>query len=526
MPVLATFLPDSRGETQGSAKRRPTPPWAHNPQMPVHLPVPVAFLPGSASRATSPAASLPVPGTLAPPWEAMSLLMLPNLILATAALSTAHATEVVWDGHYRARGEFFDSLSLSDTNSNAEGAAWTMNHRLRLRPGFRISDQVSLFTQVDVLPYVSWGSSPVAVVDPLTGEVQSVVFSDAVAPPTTEEGAATLQNIQMTRLWGEVQTPYGLLRFGRVPNHWGSGMVFNAGNRPVDEYGDTVDRLQFTGQAGQVFLMGGYENRYEGLAAEKDDYRAIVASVLFESEKAALGTFHTYRWQNTGDTRYGVWIGDLWGRATLGMAEAETEFAAIVGGGDLTNGINDVRTTAFGGHIRVGIDPGNIRAGVLTGFATGDADPNDTSNRTFSFDPDFNISVFMFEEAMPTLKPPANTLDADGRTTAAAQTGTQISDALFFQPRVGWRFNDKLTTDLTWLAARRAKQAEVPTTEPGYGSEFNGTVRWDPYPHFWVQATGAVFLPGKVFSQYESVDYGTGFSSPAIGGRLLTTIEF
>ena len=462
---------------------------------------------------------------------ACRLLPAAALLALSGLASTAHATEVVWDGHYRMRGEFFDSLSLADTttNPNAEAAAWHMDHRLRLRPGFRITDKVSVFTQVDALPYVQWGSQPVAVIDPVTGEGLPVVYSEALGPPTTEDGGVTPQNLQVTRLWGEVKTQVGLLRFGRMPNHWGSGMVFNAGNRPMDEYGDTVDRVQFAGQAGQVFLMGGIENRHEGLAAEKDDYRAVVASVLYETEKAALGTFHTYRWRSTTDTRYAIWIGDIWGRADLGILEAETEFAAMVGGGDLANGVNDIRTSAFGGHIRLGLDPGTVRAGLLTGFATGDADPNDTNIKTFAFDPDFSMSLFLFEETMPTLRPPANTLDDDGRTTAAARTGATVSDALFFQPRIGWRFTDTLTTDLTYLAARRAKKLDIEELEgkaPGYGQEIDAIVRWDATPHFWVQGTGAVFLPGPVFSQHEDAELGGGFEKAALGGRILTTIEF
>jgi hypothetical protein len=301
-------------------------------------------------------------------------------------------------------------------------------------------------------------------------------------------------------------------------------MVFNAGNRPMVEYGDTVDRLQFTGKAGQVFLMGGLENRYEGLAADRDDYRAIVASLLYETEKAGLGFFNTYRWQGTSDARYGVWIGDLWARANLGIAEAETEFAAMIGGGDLEGGLNDIRQSAFGGHIRVNIDPGSIRAGVLTGFATGDADNTDSVIKTFSYDPDFNVSLFLFEETMPTLTPPANTIDDDGRTTAAGRTGPMVSDALFFKPSVGWRFNDDLYVDVSWMGARRAKKLDE--EEPGYGSEVNAAVRWDPYPHFWVKLTGGFFLPGKVFTEYEDVDLGGEFNNPALGARLLTTIEF
>jgi hypothetical protein len=444
--------------------------------------------------------------------------------LLSALLSPAQATEVVWDGHYRARGEIFDSLSLSETNPNAEGAAWHMDHRFRLRPGFRITDRVAVFTQVDVLPYVKWGSQPVMVPDPFTGEAQPVVYSDAVGPPTTDAGGVTPQNLQVTRLWGEVQTDWGLFRFGRVPNHWGAGMVFNAGNRPIDEYGDTVDRLQFTGKAGPVYLMGGLENRYEGLAADRDDYRAVVGSILYENEKAGLGFLSTYRWKGEVENRYRVFIADLWAKANLGIAEAELEFAAVAGRGDLDGGLNDISQRSFGGHLRVDIDPGSIRAGVLGGFATGDADRTDSTIKTFSYDPDFNVSLFLFEETMPTLTPPANTIDDDGRTTTAGRTGPMISDALFFKPSIGWRFNDDLFVDVSWMGARRAKKLE--DEEPGYGSEIDAHVRYDPFPHFWVQLTGGVFLPGKIFTEYEDIDLGGDFDKPALGARLLTTIEF
>ncbi len=456
-----------------------------------------------------------------------------SLLAAGAAFglmspSAASAAEVVWDGHYRARGEFFNNLSLSVENPDAEGAVWQMDHRLRLRPGFLLSDKVSIYTQVDLLPYVKWGQTPVLLTDPLTGESQAVVASDAVAPPTTVDGAVTLQNIQVTRLWGEVKTPYGLLRFGRVPNEWGSGMVFNAGNRDLDEFGDTVDRVQFAGRISKIFLMGGFENRYEGVNFDKDDYRGVVASVLYQGERAGLGTFQTWRWQNTGETRYTTWIGDIWGKADLGIATIETELVATVGGGDLTEGVNDLRISAFGGHLSANLDPGTIRAGLMLGFATGDADPNDSRVKTFSYDPDFNVSLFLFEEPMPTLRAAVANDENGGRSTEAARTGYGISNALFLRPSVGWRFNEGLTADVAWFAARQAKPSEVEAspTGPGYGSEVDATVTWEPIPHFRLQGTGGVFLPGKYFTEYDAGDLGTGFDRPAVGGRLLTTLEF
>jgi len=393
---------------------------------------------------------------------------------------------------------------------------------------FLLSDKVSMYTQVDLLPFVRWGDAPVVTTDPLTGESIPTLASDAVGPPLTAEGGVTSQNVQVTRLWGEVKTRAGVLRFGRIPNHWGTGMVFNAGNRPMDEFGDTVDRVSFTGKAGQVFLMGGLENRTEGLVAEKDDYHAAVASVLFQTEKASLGTFHTYRWRSEDTLKYTLWIGDLYGEADLGIAHIEGEFAAIVGGGDLDEGVNDLRQAAFGGNLGVDFDPGTIRGGLLLGFATGDADTSDNRVKTFSYDPDWNQSLFLFQEPMPTLAAEVVNAENGGRNTAAAITGYSFSNTLFIKPRVGWRVDERFYVDLSYLAATQAKQdiQEATLTRKGYGSEAALNLRYDPFPHFWVDGTAALFLPGGRFVDYVDTEYEGGFNKNAWGLRLISTVEF
>jgi uncharacterized protein (TIGR04551 family) len=42
-----------------------------------------------------------------------------------------------------------------------------------------------------------------------------------------------------------VQTPVGLLSFGRMPSAWGLGILANEGKGLDQDYGDTVDRIQF-----------------------------------------------------------------------------------------------------------------------------------------------------------------------------------------------------------------------------------------------------------------------------------------
>ena len=63
-------------------------------------------------------------------------------------------------------------------------------------------------------------------------------------PPTS--GVNGLEDsLRVKRAWAEYATPLGELRFGRMPNHWGLGMLFNAGDGHDDDAQSTVDRVMF-----------------------------------------------------------------------------------------------------------------------------------------------------------------------------------------------------------------------------------------------------------------------------------------
>ena len=459
-----------------------------------------------------------------------ALCALSGLTAISALPSGALAAEVVWDGHYRSSGYYFNSLSLvsEDDSAYSEGAASWMDHRLRLQPGFLLSNRVAIYTQVDLLPYVRYGEEPVSVIDPVSGEALPYVYSDAVGAPTTSDGAVTGQNIQVTRAWGEVQTKYGQLRFGRMPVEWGAGMVWNAGNGIDADYGDTADRLQFTGKAGPVYVMGGLENRYEGLVAEPDDYRALVGAVYYKGEKVGAGTYQTYRRRSITDdagveSKYTTWIGDIWAGAKLGPAQLDLELAGVVGGGDLDEGINDLKVSAFGGVLTGAYRPGKLRAGGTLGFATGDA-LDDGAAHTFSFDPDFDVGIMLFEEPMPSLQPEVTNESNLGRTTEIARATNTVSNAIFIKPSVGYQLHETLTADLSILAAQQAKATDG--TGKGYGTEIDATLGWDPYAHFHVGLIGGVFLPGKHFTEYSSDDFGEGFKNPVLGSKLTAAVQF
>ena len=139
------------------------------------------------------------------------------------------------DGYLRLRGQLFDNLDLGvgtdssgyplfpqplENSSGKRGTLASANMRLRLEPTMNISEHVRVRAQVDVLDNYVLGSSNTALFDG-SGSPYPVPF------------------------YGEVQTPVGLLSFGRMPSQWGLGILAHAGQGLDDDYGDTVDRIQF-----------------------------------------------------------------------------------------------------------------------------------------------------------------------------------------------------------------------------------------------------------------------------------------
>jgi uncharacterized protein (TIGR04551 family) len=122
------------------------------------------------------------------------------------------------------------------------------NVRLRLEPTFNVTDQVRVRSQIDVLDNTIMGSTPDSLSilgrnygDPIPGAPAPVLYNSQDPP---EVGANGYQSsIRAKRAWAEVDTEFGSLRFGRMPWHFGRGMVYNDGSCLDCTGGTTVDRL-------------------------------------------------------------------------------------------------------------------------------------------------------------------------------------------------------------------------------------------------------------------------------------------
>jgi uncharacterized protein (TIGR04551 family) len=130
------------------------------------------------------------------------------------------------------------------------------NLRFRLDPELHISDNLRVISQIDLFDNLVLGSTPNEYANqPFGLDGYSVAARSGYAPisynttttaPPTSGVNSLRDSIRVKRAWAEYATPVGELRFGRMPNHWGLGILNNAGDGHDDNYQSTIDRIQFT----------------------------------------------------------------------------------------------------------------------------------------------------------------------------------------------------------------------------------------------------------------------------------------
>ncbi|HET7826407.1 MAG TPA: TIGR04551 family protein, partial [Anaeromyxobacter sp.] len=162
------------------------------------------------------------------------------------------------DGYMRVRGQLLVNMSLTgkrDVSGNylfpvplqdpaSRETLNTANMRFRLEPTLNVSEHVRVKSQLDILDNYVLGSSTSALYDD-PGSPYPVPFYGSSRVLSTNDPRVDRPAISPKRAWAEIQTPLGLLGFGRMPSEWGMGILANAGGGIDDDFGDSVDRIQF-----------------------------------------------------------------------------------------------------------------------------------------------------------------------------------------------------------------------------------------------------------------------------------------
>src|SRR5262249_2637025 len=135
-----------------------------------------------------------------------------------------------------------DPLHLERCENNTQAGA---NMRFRLNPELHISDNLRILSQIDLLDNIVLGSTPDGYANVPGNNQYNVVSRGGYSPlgafastqwaPSAGQNSLT-DSVSVKRVWGEYRTPIGLLRFGRMPSHWGLGMFVNGGDGHDSDY--------------------------------------------------------------------------------------------------------------------------------------------------------------------------------------------------------------------------------------------------------------------------------------------------
>jgi uncharacterized protein (TIGR04551 family) len=337
------------------------------------------------------------------------------------------------DGYFRLRPNLYYKFDLGkpigselfprSPRAGGENTQAGANMRLRLEPTFNVSEEVRVKVQLDALDNLQLGSIPG---DPYN--TPFVLFSET-QNPTTSAINALKDSILVKRAYGEVSTPVGVLRFGRMGAHWGLGIMRHDGECLDCDFGDNADRIQFVTEpfAGWYvtpMLEFGNEGvvRQSTLEADEpvdltqsDDTTSWILAIArrdteqqrkskLDNNQGVLnyGLYFTYRTQTwdavTEDGANGaltgfvprnatLYIPDLWVRYEERLFRLEAEVAAYLG--SIGNRVLDpalagdpaqtqsLDVVQFGGVVQgeYKLMDGKFSLGLEVGFASGDKAP-------------------------------------------------------------------------------------------------------------------------------------------------------
>jgi uncharacterized protein (TIGR04551 family) len=406
------------------------------------------------------------------------------------------------------------------------------NLRFRFSPELNITEDIRIKSTFDILDNYVLGTGPQSFYG--TGAVQTNLF------PGTDVPTGTL--IVPRRIWAEVRNrDLGELRFGLMPEHWGLGMLYNAGNGLDDDYSTDLGRVMVTTKLFGFYLSAAYDFMAEGQTTTGGEFRpaydhsqledldqftfSVVRRVPDEDEATVLargdmvlnGGLHfqfrhqdsiystlpgqtTPSFQNLAGT---VYTPDLWGQLRVGKLRLEVEGAWVAGKmHNLNIAGAEQHISQFGAAFESELRLLNDKMGIYfyMGGATGDSETEGLSSDAdfvdYAGDPSRNnqrVSTFRFS--------PAYRVDLILWRTLMRQ----VTGAYYFKPGISYDFlrdpfGQLFGARVDAIYSRASAPVQTWGNDPNLGIELDAQV-------YWQSADG----PGKNDGYHAALQYGVLF---------------
>ena len=403
-------------------------------------------------------------------------------------------------GELQLRGQFQTKYALDPTVSAVQdkpglagrsmGQGSFATQWLRLTPKVFYRDTWTITAQADVF----------------TGLVLGDTSVDVGADRAPRDNRGDLGNFVLPRaLYLDWKTSIGLLRVGMQPNHWGMGILANDGDHPTlfGDYrmGQISERILFgtkpfgkdtpftVALAGDLVYRDANARLYRGDVALQG-----VLAASYEQGLDQFGLFAVYRYQTRDRSSFGEFANytegldvlalDLAGRFARPVPGYQhsyvygaIEAAVTLGDTNLVRTADQVQrgtrvdVRAYGGAAKLGFVLGAVArdgdckadavdankrpygkyvAEAEVGYASGDSDPYDNTQKRFSFDANHRVGLVLFDEVLRWHTARASVAGSDPRLSNASRPtpgldllpsnggvfgATYINPTFLFRPR-------------------------------------------------------------------------------------------
>ena len=350
---------------------------------------------------------------------------------------------------YRAQLTYINPISL---NTISQRRATWIEHRLRLDGAIDYTEKVRIVTSIDVLDGVLWGDNGTLVTPPQTNAGTSVnarnpndatpciqylggPTGDALDKNSYGYGLCDAKVFKVRRLYGEVITPVGLIRVGRMPFTIGNNIQGTPGDGRFNRFGiaregNYVDRILFgtkplealkpkaqrdlSDQRGLI-IAGLYDHLVsDEIRLSADDAHQAGGAVVFRQPKYLLGKdldllgYYVYRWNDLYQSHVHIMGGRAMSR--FGPAYLGIEAAANIGSTrevsaaykTITNDpVVSQKVLQIGARAVARVDQKYWSAYVEVDYASGDDDPQArTPLSQMVWAPDMNVGLLLFENVL------------------------------------------------------------------------------------------------------------------------------
>ena len=447
------------------------------------------------------------------------------IALLTLTAQGSFAGDLKWSGQYRFEGLKVFNPSLQDGGTNKS----YILHHLTLRPEITAYDGLTIHSRFDLL------NSSAHPNDQLGQTFGSGINSNAGHSAGTNSGNSDTLGDQQSRdmlaineLYAVWNHEFGVFTVGRVPMHFGLGMMFNGGFGAFDHWLENRDIISYKMVMGNFYIMPVLAKSYEGDLDQEDDVNDYIIQAQYENPETELEM--GFIWQsrrstsgaNSNDTPVAVvgnggtqqdnyevnfynffvsqWVDQVKVAFEVGFAEGST--------GIFKNG-SEVEHKGFGGVLKVDWMPKTSSWGTTLdlGYASGDDPATDTTFEGYVFDQNYDVAFLLFNHPMGQADffrtAYARNINAAAPTATATNSNDfdteAISNTLFASAAVHYKWAEKYDLETRFTYAQLNKDPLQTNVDSNAGYELDLSLKYEPFEGFqWINRAGA-FLPGDGF---------------------------